>query len=158
MNFPITLLGGISCYAIGRELGLTRKEASFAPALICFAPMIYSQITTSYVDIAVFAFSSVTVLFTIRYLSDILLAFAASGILLGIKYSAIPIVGLVFIAISVKTVVAAQFSSRSRNIGIILLGLFFMCVLGGRQYIFNTIEARNPLYPFPIKNRILFLV
>ncbi|MBW1916016.1 MAG: hypothetical protein JRI86_13955, partial [Deltaproteobacteria bacterium] len=67
MNFPITLLGGISCYAIARELGLTRKEASFAPALICFAPVIYIQITAEYVDNAVFAFCSASVLFTFRY-------------------------------------------------------------------------------------------
>ena len=82
MNFPVTLLGGIACYAIARELGLSRKEASCAPALLCFAPMIYSQITTAYVDNAVFTFCSASVLFTIRYLRrgylhDTLLALAA---------------------------------------------------------------------------------
>ena len=120
MNFPITLLGGIACYAIARELGLSRKEASFAPALLCFAPMIYSQITTEYVDNTVFTFCSASALFTIRYLrlgylSDVLLALTASGILIGTKYSAIPIVGLIFIAISLKTIISVQISDFSRS-------------------------------------------
>ena len=69
MNFPITLLGGVACYAIARELGLKRGEASFVPALICFASMIYAQITTQYVDNAAFAFCIASVLFTLRYLA-----------------------------------------------------------------------------------------
>jgi len=156
MNFPITLLGGISCYAIARQLGLTRKEAGFAPALICFAPVIYIQITTAYVDNAVFAFCSVSVLFVLRYLRrgnlyDGLMAFVAAGILLGIKYNAIPAVGLIFIAITIKTMRLARYPGFLKKLGLILLGLIILCMLGGRRYILNTIEAGNPLYPLPVK-------
>ena len=156
MNFPITLLGGIACYAIARELGLTRKEASFAPALICFAPMIYVQITTAYVDNAVFAFCSAAVLFTFRYLRrgylhDALLALTASGILLGLKYNGIPIVGLILITIIIKMISHPRQSGFLKKLILILLGLLILCTLGGRQYILNTIEAGNPLYPLSVK-------
>ena len=156
MNFPITLLGGISCYAIARELGLTRKEASFAPALICFAPLIYPYITTEYVDSVVFTFCSTSVLFTLRYLrrghlTDSLLALASAGILLGTKYTGISAVGLIFIATTMKTISLVRYSGFLKKFGLILLGLLILCILGGRQYILNTIEAGNPLYPFPVK-------
>jgi hypothetical protein len=156
INFPITLLGGISCYAIARELGLTRKEAGFAPALICFAPMIYVQITTQYVDSATFTFCSATVLFTLRYLlkrhiHDAIFAFIGVGILLGVKYNGIPVVGLIFIAISIKMMSHASQSGFLKKLSLILLGLLILCTLGGRQYILNTIEAGNPLYPLSVK-------
>lgn len=156
MNFPITLLGGISCYAIARELGLTRKEASFAPALICFAPVIYSQITTEYLDSAVFTFCSASVLFTLRYLRrgnlyDGLLSLVAVGILLGIKYTGIPVVGLIFLATTIKTISLVRHSGLFKKLGLILLGLIILCTLGGRQYIRNTIEAGNPFYPLTVK-------
>jgi hypothetical protein len=156
MNFPIAFLGGLSCYAIGRELGLTRKEASFIPPLICFAPVLYSQITTGYVDIAVFAFSSTAVLFTLRYLqgkclSDCLLAFVATGILIGIKFTGIPVAGIIFIAITIKTMSIGNYSGFFKKLSLIILGLSILCIFGGRQYILNSIEAGNPLYPFPLK-------
>ena len=155
MNFPITLLGGISCYALARELGLNRREASFAPALICFAPMIYSQMTTGYVDNAAFAFCTASVLFVLRYLwkgylYDGLLALAAAGIMLGIKYSVIPVAAIIITATMVKTLTLVSYSGFARKAGLILLGLLIVCSLGGRQYIRNSIEAGNPLYPFPV--------
>jgi len=156
MNFPIILLGGVSCYSIARELGLSRKEASFAPALLCFTPAIYSQITTEYIDNTVFAFCSVSVLFTLRYLRrghicDVLLAFLGSGILLGIKYTGIPLVGLLFITATIKTLRLVSYSGFLKKVCLLLLGLFLLCILGGRQYILNSIEAGNPLYPLSVK-------
>jgi hypothetical protein len=155
MNFPITLLGGIACYSIARELGLSRKQASFAPALICFAPVIFDQITTQYVDNAVFAFCSVSALFALRYLRrgnvfDMLLSFVAAGILVGIKYSSIPITGIIVIALTLKTVSLQPSAGIIKKGSFLLLGCFIICVLGGRQYIQNSIEGRNPLYPFPL--------
>ena len=155
MNFPIILLGGISCYAIARELGLTRKEAGFAPALICFAPVIYSPITTAYVDSATFAFCSASALFTLRYLrgglfSDNFLALAAAGILLGIKYTVIPIVALIFIAVALKTIFQVSYGGFFKKLILVLLGLIILSTLGGRQYIRNTVEAENALYPLPL--------
>jgi hypothetical protein len=156
MNFPITLLAGIACYGIARELGLTRKEASFAPALICFAPMIYSQITTALVDNASFAFYTASALFILRYLRegylhDGFLALIAGGILVGIKYSGIPVLGLIFIAFIIKLINPISFSGFFRRCSVILLGLLLICALGGRQYILNTINAHNPLYPFSVE-------
>ncbi len=156
VNFPITLLGGIACYAITRELGLNRREASFAPALICFASMIYVQITTQYVDNSVFAFCTVSVLFSLRYLRrgdllDALLAFIATGILIGIKYSSIPMAGIIIVALILKTLFLAQGAGFIKKVSLLLVGLSLICVLGGRQYIQNSIEGRNPLYPFPLK-------
>jgi hypothetical protein len=155
MNFPITLLGGISCYAIGRELGLSRKEASFAPALICFAPVIYAQITTQYVDNTVFAFCTAAVLFTLRYLReghpfDNFIALATGGILLGTKYTGIPAFGLIFIVTAIKTLSLTNYPKVKKG-AVIFLGILIVCCLGGRKYIQNTIEAGNPLYPFSLK-------
>jgi hypothetical protein len=155
MNFPITLLGGISCYALGRELGLKRKEASFAPALICFSPMIYAQITTEYVDNAVFTFCTAAVLFSLRYmrrghLYDNFMCLIAGGILLGTKYTGIPPFALIFIATTLKTMSLAN-STTVRKVAIIILGILMVCCFGGRKYIHNFIEAGNPLYPFSLK-------
>lgn len=156
MNFPLTILGGTSCYAIARELGLSRKEAGFAPVLLCFAPMVYSLITTQYVDTGVFAFCSAAVLFVLRYLkegffSDSILALVAAGIVLGIKFTGVPVVGLIFIGVIAKTVSSSRCSGFSRKMGIALLGLLILSVFGGRQYILNTIDARNPFYPLPVR-------
>lgn len=155
MNFPITLLGGISCYSIGRELGLSRKEASFAPALICFAPVIYAQLTTQYVDNTVFAFCTAAVLFTLRYLRrghlfDSFMALVTGGILLGTKYTGIPAFALIFIAVTIRTIGLPDYS-KMKKVAVIVLGILIVCCVGGRQYIHNTIEAGNPLYPFSLK-------
>lgn len=156
MNFPLTLLGGIGCYAIAREFGMTRKEASFAPALICFAPMIFSQITTALVDNASLAFYAASVLFILRYLRtgylpEGLLAVAAAGILVGIKHAGIPVLGLVFMAFFVKLIRSISFYGFFRKCGMILVAIFIIGALGGRQYILNTIDAGNPLYPFSVE-------
>lgn len=156
MNFPITLLGGISCYAIARELRLSKKVASFASGLICFNPVIYNQLTTEFLDNAIFAFSVVSVLFAFRYLKegnirDGLLSSVPAGILLGIKYTAIPVVGLIFIAILLKTISLKKYSTFSKKMGLVFLCLLILCVLGGRKYIINSIDAGNPVYPFPLK-------
>jgi hypothetical protein len=155
MNFPITLLGGISCYAIARELGLTRKEASFAPALICFAPMVYSQITTQYIDNAVFAFSSAATLFGLRFLrkgfpQDSILSLVAGGLVLGMKFTGIPVVGIIFLATVLKTIRLVNYSGFLKKLGLIICGLLILCALGGRQYILNGLYAGNPLYPFSL--------
>ena len=156
MNFPITLLGGISCYAIAREFGLTRKEASWVPALICFTPMIYVQIILVSVDTAAFTFCSASVLFALRYLrrgclNDGILTFIAAGISLGIKYTTIPIVGLIFIATVAKTIVLVSYPGPLKKLGLILLGFLIICTCGGKKYILNTIDARNPIFPYPVK-------
>ncbi len=153
LNFPITLLGGIACYAIARELGLTRTEASFAPALLCFAPVIYAQITTAYVDNAVFAFCAASVLFTLRYVrtghrADALLAYTTAGILIGIKYSGIPVAGFVLLAILIKRLLHAF--NPGRTCGNLCVGLLLLFSMGGRQYVLNILDAGNPLYPVPI--------
>jgi tetratricopeptide (TPR) repeat protein len=155
MNFPILVLGGISCYAIARELGLTRKAASFVPALICFAPVLYAQITTQYVDTAVFTFSVIAALFTFRYLRsgsliDSLLAFIAAGMLLGTKYTAIPLVGIIVIASIVKTISLVNKAPFLRKVLWAIVGLLIICTFGGRQYMHNMIEARNPLFPLSV--------
>jgi len=156
VNFPLTFLGGLSCYAISRELGLTRKEASFAPALICFAPMVYSPITTQYIDNGVFAFSSAATLFALRFLrkgypQDSILSFCAGGIVVGIKYTGIPVVGIIFLATVLKTIRLVSSSGFSKKLGLIICSLLILCALGGRQYILNAIDAGNPIYPFPLK-------
>jgi hypothetical protein len=155
MNFPIALLGVLACYAIARELGLTRKEAAFAPALIFFAPVIYVQITTEYLDIATLTFCSASLLFTLRYLRkgeffDCLSALVAAGVLLGLKYNAIPAAGLIVIAVMAKTLLFNQKMRFSKKMGVILAGIMIVVALGGRQYIVNMLEAKNPLYPFPL--------
>lgn len=156
MNFPITLLGGISCYAIARELGLTRKEAGWAPALVCFSPVIYNQITTGYADNAVFAFVATSVLFTLRYLKkgflhDGLLAYVAAGILFGIKYTALPGVLVLLVANTTKTISQVRYPGFFKKSGLILLGFLVLFTFGGRKYMHNLIEAGNPIFPFPVK-------
>ena len=155
VNFPIALLGGIACYAMARELGLSRKEASFAPALLCFSPMIYSEINTAYVDIATFAFFISASLFALRYLQrgypgEGIVALASAGIMLGTKYIAVPAVGLIMIAALIKTVSLPRSFGRPKKLGLICAGLFIAFLLGGRQYLVNAFDALNPLYPFSV--------
>jgi len=156
MNFPITFLGGLASYALSRELGLSRKQSSWAPALICFMPVIYAQITTCYVDNAVFAFCTAAVFFAVRYLrkglvTDVLLSCIATGILLGIKYTALPAVGLITISNLVCTLLQPSQAGFKRKVGIFFIAFIIICALGSRKYIQNASEAGNPLYPFPVK-------
>jgi len=78
--------------------------------------------------------------------------------LLGIKYNAIPVVGFIFIVTTIKTISLVRYSGFIKKLGLIILGILILCALGGRLYIHNTIEARNPLYPLSIKifNQELF--
>ncbi len=156
LNFPFLLLGVLCCYAIARELGLSRKEAAFAPALIMFAPVIYVQVTTEYLDIATLTFCCASVLFTLRYLRqelliDCVLALVAAGILLGLKYNAIPAVGIIVLALFLKALFFSHQLSFFKKAGVILAGIAIVLALGGRQYIVNLVEANNPLYPFPVR-------
>ncbi len=156
MNFPLMLQGGIACYALARELGMRRGLAGFSTVFICFSPMIFELITTQYVDVGVFAFSCTAVLFALRYLkegcaSDGMLALIAAGIVLGIKFTGIPVVGLIVGAVAVKTVCLGRYRGIPRKLGIVLSGLLILVALGGRQYILNAVEARNPFYPLPVK-------
>ena len=155
VNFPIAFLGGVACYAIARELGLNRKAASFAPALLCFSPMIYSEINTAYVDIATFAFCVSSALFALRYVQqerpgEGIVALVSAGILLGIKYIAVPAVGIIVLAALLKTIGLPRNLSVFRKVGLIAAGLLIVCLLGGRQYLINAADAMNPLYPFPV--------
>lgn len=155
VNFPIAFLGGVACYAVARGLGLNRKEASFVPALLCFAPMLYSEINTAYVDIASFAFFVSAALFALRYLdngrpSECVMASAAAGIMLGTKYIAIPAVGIIFLATQLKTICLPRTVNVSKKCALGIASLLIICLLGGRQYIINAVDAMNPLYPFPL--------
>ena len=154
VNFPIAFLGGFACYAMARELGLNRKAASFAPALLCFSPMIYSEINTAYVDIATFAFCVTAALFALRFIqhglpTEGIMAFMAAGILLGIKYIAVPAVGIIVLAALLKVISLPYHWGAIRKGGLIAAGLLLVCLLGGRQYLSNAADAMNPLYPFP---------
>jgi len=118
--------------------------------------MIYSQITTSYTDNAVFAFGSASVLFTLRYLRsghlyDAILSFVAAGILLGTKFTGISVVAIILIATILKTLRLTEYSGLLKKAGLIICGMLILCTLGGRHYLLNTIEAGNPIYPFPLK-------
>ncbi len=155
MNFPVTLLGGIACYAIARELGLGRRAAAWAPALICFSPVIYSQVTTALSENSLFAFYVAGVLFTLRYLLngrsiEGVLAAVSAGMLIGIKQTGIPAAGIIFIAIATKALRTADCSGAAKKSALLLSSLIIIVALGGRQYILNSIDARNPLYPFPV--------
>ena len=86
----------------------------------------------AYVDNTVFAFCTASVLFTLRYLRrgylhDALLAFTASGILLGVKYNGIPIVGLILISIIIKMISHARQSDVLKKLILIILGLLILC-------------------------------
>ena len=83
------------------------------PALICFSPVIYSQVTTALSENSLFAFYAAGVLFTLRYLLkgrsvDGVLAAVSAGMLIGIKQTGIPAAGLIFIAMAAKALRAAD--------------------------------------------------
>jgi hypothetical protein len=156
MNFPLTFLAGVACYAVGRELGLPRWAAGWVPVLICLSPTVYDLITTAYVDNALFAFSIALVLFVLRYIrkgfiEDACFAAIAAGMAVGIKYNGIIIAGIAVFAVLLKMLVSARYSGFFKKLGICLAGLLLIISLGGRRYILNTIDAANPLYPFPLK-------
>jgi hypothetical protein len=75
----------------------------------------------------------------------------ASGILLGTKHIGVPVAGIVFIVTMLKTIKLVKYLGLPKMIGLVFLCLLILCSLGGRQYIRNSVDARNPLYPFPLK-------
>lgn len=156
INFPFFLLGSFAFYALAREFNLNKKFASLLVCLVCFSPMIYSYITTTYVDIPVFAELIGAVLFFFRFLRikhrmDAIFIFLCLGLAIGTKLTALHITALIcsftFFSILWKNLKQNNFLSSLSLIGV---GLGMMILIGGNQYIKNWHQAGNPLYPYQI--------
>lgn len=156
INFPFLLLGGCALYALAREFNLNRKIASLLACLVCFSPMIYSYVTTTYVDNQVFAELICAVLFFFRFLRarqrmDAVLMFLSLGLAIGTKLTALHLTLLMcsftFFSILWKN---RKCQTLLSSIPLILAGLGLMLLIGGSQYIKNWHQAANPLYPYQI--------
>lgn len=156
LNFPFLALGAVAIYGLCRELGLKWDDAALAACFVCFSPFLFAYLTTQYVDIQVFAALMCAASFVVRYLNhrstvEAFFAFAALGIAIGTKYTALAIASLLLGTL----IVLLLLHGKRRRAGwtswmIVFSGLLLVALVGGRQYARNWWEKGNPLYPLEL--------
>ncbi|MEI8348660.1 MAG: hypothetical protein WCI77_00765 [Candidatus Omnitrophota bacterium] len=154
MNFFFIGIGGLSIYALGKELNLSKSFSSLLTCSLCFSPMLYSYITTQYVDILVFTALINAILFFFRFLRtqkriDVFFMYIALALAVGTKYSALPLTMLLCFLSSLSVLSGNIALTRKirRTISFIGVGLLVLIIVGGSQYFINWKETRNPFYP-----------
>jgi hypothetical protein len=156
MNVALLVFGWVATYNLARELDLAPVDAALAATAVCTSPFLYSFATTQNADTLVFGVLMSACLFTVRYLkngaaADGALMFVATGIAIGIKYTAVPLAALLLgagIVASIRSAVRRQ--TVPRLLGGLLVGGLIVGALGARQYVLNAVSTGNPIYPMTI--------
>jgi 4-amino-4-deoxy-L-arabinose transferase-like glycosyltransferase len=155
LNLPI--LGGlvIALASIGRRLRLSSGAALTGALVAVTTPAMFSWLATSYVDhllalgvVAGLAFALRAVTAPGRALAwgDLILAGVALGLGVGAKYSALPMVLLIAVAVGLAALL------RGRRLGAATdLALFCtpIVLVGGGWYLWNWVVTGNPVWPVP---------
>ena len=155
LNWPFFILAACALYALTRELKLDRNWSVATVVIVLFSPMLYWEVDSSYVEIALFAFLISSLLFLLRYFQrdsreDCVLFCFSLSMAAGIKiYPATTFLFLMFLLVYVSRLRHAfRIDDLWRKIATnVFLGVVFL-ILSSFWYIRNYIERGNPLYPF----------
>lgn len=122
VNFPLWALAVLSFYALARWFDVRVRYAALGALLLGFTPVMFSYMVTAYVEIGLLAELLCGVLFVLRasrggWVGNVLVAFAAFGLALGTKMTAVPlmIAGIGFCVCSMAS--GDRLRQRRRNVG-----------------------------------------
>jgi len=149
-QMPFLLLFVLATYCLGIRAHLPKKFALLGALLSCFAPVVFAQINTTHIDLGVSALfvSGFALLLCWREKRSTALLIAAGvaiGLLLGSKYSAVPLVCLLcsFHAYDLYRLKLLRPEKASLALVLTLTLLF-----GASQYWRNWLFEANPFAPY----------
>ncbi len=160
--FPMLIawgIQGLSVYLLSVKFGATRVHGMGASALVLTVPMMLNQVNTIHPDLPLSAIFTLGLYlglsyYKTRYLSELSLFLAATGMLAGIKitglvYAVSLLIGLGILEIQRfvvnKTPTQNQFKILYVFKPILLCGLVFLLLLGGFWYGRNLLHINHPI-------------
>ena len=179
--FPILIawvLEGIAVYLLSAKFGATRIHAMAAASLVLTVPMMLNQVNTIHPDLPLAAIFTVGLYLGLSYhssrsLSELSLFLATTGMLAGIKitalvYAASLLGGLAILEITRfclnKNSILANFRIRYFIKPVLLCGIACCLLLGGFWYARNLLhvnypvgdggEVKIPLQPVPLPSPV----
>lgn len=126
--------------------GVPTPRAIGAACLFLTVPVTMLQLASSYVDVAIAAMALITFLFVTATpdRGTLTMAAIASGLLLGSKPSAPPVVAVALVTLLVVTYRAGQLRGG-------ILACVGSMVIGAPKYVENIVEYGNPIWPVELR-------
>lgn len=146
---PFLIIAMLATYCIARRLGSSRGASSAGMLLLPFSPVVLTQITTAYTDIAFSALvlSALALVLLARWDRSWVTASTsgcALGLLIGSKFTGLPLAAILLAALGLVLL-----RTRGRDcVGpmALILGLAFL--FGSESYVRNWRRYGNPVYPY----------
>lgn len=147
-QFPFFVCAFLATYSLARKLDVSLRYAFLAACLFSLIPNYFKQLKIAYIDIMDVALF----MFTLNFLFEaqkklslraLFLSALSSGLLLGTKTTAMPLVLLLFIGITLVIIL----SFRNKIFPALLVCAGAVAVFGGYAYLRNFLITGNPLYP-----------
>ena len=150
MGTFVLIFAAVSVYALSRRLGLASFEALISAVVFFFMPVSLVLSGSGYVELIATVYTVMAVFFILQYherreRSNLYLSSLALGVLAGIKYSYLLVVGYLGL---VLLVLAWRRPWRDK----LLAGLLFL-LTGGYWYFHNWLIYGNPLFPLDFIDR-----
>lgn len=159
VQLPFAIAGSLATYGLGRRVGLPPANSAVAGCLFFLTPIVLVQSKTAYVDVAFAGFFLVAFYFGFSYFLShrrchYWLAGVATGVLMGMKASALAYAAVVFLLVLAGSFQAARREGkRIWAYGLRDAGFFAVTFLVGGSfwYLRNWLSYGNPLFPFTFK-------
>ena len=144
VQFFMAVLGVGVVYSFARMMDLKSREAFFVALLFFFTPIVLNQIGSNYIDLTYNVFFLTSLYFVLRScltknLTYLYIAAISTGLLLGMKYGAIPLV--IILQFFVFPMLARQYRKQ------LVWYVMIIVALGSFWYVRNWIVLGDPLYP-----------
>lgn len=143
------ILGMLTVIAFSRVF-LSARSSVFAGFLFVTVPGIINQLSTTYIDAALAAYTALAVFCFLIFWKEnskswLLASACFLGICMGIKYMALVSVLAVVILFAVQTISRKTFKS---SVSLLLMCAAAVILLCGYWYARSWIETGNPVYPY----------
>ncbi|MEK0181903.1 MAG: hypothetical protein EAZ78_05725 [Oscillatoriales cyanobacterium] len=160
--FPMLIawgIQGLSVYLLSVKFGATRVHGMGASALVLTVPMMLNQVNTIHPDLPLSAIFTLGLYlglsyYKTRYLSELSLFLAATGMLAGIKITGLVYAVSLLIGLGILEIQRFVFNKNPRENPfkilyffnpILLCGLVFLLLLGGFWYGRNLLHINHPI-------------
>lgn len=147
VQFSYGMIGILAVYTLGRQLELRPSTSAIAGVLFFLTPVTLTQAGVGYIDLIVSVFFLISLYYCIRFYTDpkqvyLFLAGISIGLIVGMKYTMIPI------AILLQIIIAHGLPKKpTKNIFIYFALIFIFC---SYWYLRNIYVFANPVYPIDV--------
>jgi hypothetical protein len=151
LNLVLLISSGLLAYLAALKLNFTKSSALLVASALALNPVSICQLWTSYIDgllgsMSLFIFAALGLYLTTRKIVWIHIAGLALIILLHIKFTAIVIIGSLFVVLFVGAVRKSADCLKLFKILFLYL-LVGGLVIGWHPYVTNILVTGNPIYP-----------